>query len=140
MSECVFCKIMEGKIPSSKVYSDDNNLAFLDISPANKGHVIVIPKNHVETISELPDTDLVSLMKVVRKVSKALLDEFDGVNVLQNNKIAAGQFVPHLHFHVIPRNSGDGLELAHWKPLKYADGKMQEYQDRIVTVLLSEVI
>lgn len=135
MSDCIFCKIIEGKIPSSKVYSDDKNLAFLDISPANKGHVIVIPKKHSETISELPDEDLISLMKVVKIISKALLDEFDGVNVLQNNKIAAGQFVPHLHFHVIPRNSGDGLELAHWKPLKYADGEMQEYQDRIKNFL-----
>lgn len=135
MNDCVFCKIISGIIPSSKVYSDEKNNAFLDIAPANKGHVIVIPKNHAETITELSDEDLTSLIKAVKKVAKALLDEFDGVNLLQNNKKAAGQLVPHLHFHVIPRNSGDGLDVAHWKPLKYADGEMQEYQDRIKNLL-----
>lgn len=135
MNECVFCKIISGIIPASKVYSDEKNIAFLDIAPANKGHIIVIPKNHAETITELSDEDLASLIKAVKKVAKALLDEFDGVNVLQNNKKAAGQLVPHLHFHVIPRNSGDGLDIAHWKPLKYADGEMQEYQDTIKSLL-----
>ncbi len=129
--DCIFCKIVSGDIPASKVYEDKDLIAFLDIAPASKGHVLVIPKKHSESIADTSERVLSSLSMAVRKVSKALLKDNEGVNVLQNNGKAAGQLVNHLHFHVIPRNSGDGLEIAHWHAKKYADGEIIQFQDRI---------
>ena len=131
MDDCIFCKIVSGSIPASKVYDDKEIFAFLDIAPANKGHVLVVPKKHFELITEVPENILNSLIKCVKKVSSALLKENEGVNVIQNNGKAAGQLVKHFHFHVIPRNNNDNLGLTHWKPLKYEESEMALYLDKI---------
>tara|TARA_Y100000310_G_scaffold339531_1_gene432483 strand:+ start:3146 stop:3556 length:411 start_codon:yes stop_codon:yes gene_type:complete len=114
MTECVFCKIGKGEITPKKIYEDQNIIAFLDIFPAAKGHSLVIPKKHYATLLDIPEMELKELIQIVQKVGAAVMKatQADGFNVLQNNKEAAGQAVPHLHFHIIPRFKDDGLKLA----------------------------
>jgi histidine triad (HIT) family protein len=109
-SQCLFCKIRKGEIPSKKVYEDSNAFAILDINPRNPGHALVIPKKHVVTVMEASEEDVSNLMKSVRKVAIAAqkTTNSDGVSILQSNGIAAGQVVAHLHFHVIPRFNNEG--------------------------------
>jgi histidine triad (HIT) family protein len=117
MSDCIFCKIINGDIPSSKVYEDENVLAFLDISQVTKGHTLVIPKVHKENVYELTDEIASNVFKAVPKVANAIKAAYDpiGLNVLQNNGEAAGQSVFHFHMHLIPRyGNGDGFG-AVWK-------------------------
>ncbi|AEF95869.1 HIT family protein [Methanotorris igneus] len=106
---CIFCKIVNKEIPAKIVYEDEDTMAFLDINPRNKGHTLVIPKKHYETLDEMPDEELAKLMKAVKKVVEILKPlNFDGYNIINNNKPAAGQEVPHVHFHIIPRYQNDG--------------------------------
>lgn len=110
---CVFCDIVKGTIPCYKVYEDDQVLAFLDISQATKGHTLVIPKSHYDSLLECPEEEAGSLMKVVTSLSKTLVKKLDakGINVLTNANEVAGQTVSHLHFHLIPRYSDeDGFQ------------------------------
>ncbi len=111
--DCIFCKIVAGEIPSTQVYEDADTLAFMDISPLIEGHTLVIPKAHHDPITETPVEVLCRCMAVVKRVAQAQMDVLgaDGVNVHQANGAAAGQVVPHLHFHVIPRFKDDG---HHW--------------------------
>jgi histidine triad (HIT) family protein len=113
MSDCLFCRIIKGEIPSYKVYEDDNNLAFLDIAPVNQGHVLVIPKKHYKNIEEISEEDLARLINVVKKVGSLIKEKlnYQAYNVQENNDPLAGQVVPHIHFHVIPRKEDDGLKL-----------------------------
>ena len=106
---CIFCKILAGEIPSATVYEDDDFKAILDVNPAVRGHVIILPKNHAANIYELPDEDASKVMVVAKKIATAVQKAYscDGVNILQNNGAAAGQSVFHLHVHVIPRYEGD---------------------------------
>lgn len=112
---CVFCKIISGELQSYKVYEDENVLAFLDIKPTNPGHVLVVPKKHHANLEEIAEADLAVLITIVKKVGRLLKDKLAvvGYNVVCNNDPIAGQVIPHLHFHVIPRHQGDGLELWH---------------------------
>lgn len=117
MSDCIFCKIINGDIPSAKVYEDENVLAFLDISQVTKGHTLVIPKEHKENVFELTDEIAAKVFSAVPKVANAIKAAYDpiGLNVLQNNGEAAGQSVFHFHMHLIPRyGKGDGFG-AVWK-------------------------
>jgi len=109
--ECIFCKIVAGQIPCEKIYEDDNVLAFLDIGPLSEGHTLVIPKQHYTKIHECPGQLLAHLGSVLPKVAGAVFKGMtpDGYNVLCNNGRAAGQLVEHIHFHIIPRKSGDGV-------------------------------
>lgn len=115
-TNCIFCKILEGEIPSVTVYEDDAFKAILDVNPAAKGHVIILPKNHAANIFELPDEDASQIMVVAKKIATALMKAYrcDGVNILQNNGEAAGQTVFHLHVHVIPRYKEDTVTI-HWE-------------------------
>lgn len=124
--DCIFCKIVKGEIPSSKIYEDNAVIAFLDIAPAAKGHTLVVPKEHYELIADVPNELLEKTIDVVKKVGNALLKENDGFNIMQNNKKAAGQLVPHVHFHVIPRKDNDDLDIAHWESIKYGEGEIEE--------------
>jgi len=111
MSEdCIFCKIVAGEIPSTRVYEDDDILAFMDIGPVIKGHTLVIPKAHFDPITDTPADVLQKVIAVVQKVARAQVAGLgaDGINVTQANGRVAGQVVPHVHFHVIPRFEGDG--------------------------------
>lgn len=117
MSDCIFCKIINGEIPSAKVYEDENVLAFLDISQVTKGHTLVIPKVHKENVFALNDEIAANVFSAVPKVANAIKAAYDpiGLNVLQNNGEAAGQSVFHFHMHLIPRyGKGDGFG-AVWK-------------------------
>lgn len=125
MSDCIFCKIVAGEIPCTSVYEDDQALAFMDIGPIIKGHVLVIPKKHYDPVTETPDAVLQHLIVVVKKIAAAQRKALktDGCNIIQNNGRVSGQAVPHLHFHVIPRFEGDG-HTWNWAAKKYE--QMQE--------------
>lgn len=109
--DCIFCKIVAGEIPASKVYEDDKCLAFLDINPMMLGHTLLIPKRHAEFLTDIPQKDYAAIFSGIQKVVTGILKglRVDGANVLQSNGKAAGQAVPHVHFHIVPRKRGDGL-------------------------------
>ena len=115
--DCIFCKIVAGEIPSTTIYEDEDFKVILDISPASKGHAVILPKNHAKNLFELPDDDAEKIFKVARKCGTAMMEVLhcDGFNVLQNNGEAAGQTVFHLHVHLIPRYDGDNVHIK-WIP------------------------
>lgn len=108
--KCPFCEIIKGRIPAKKVYEDDTSLAFLDINPRNPGHTLVIPKEHYTTILDIPGREAGELFKAVKRVAAAVqrATKAQGISISQSNGAAAGQLVPHLHFHVIPRFLKEG--------------------------------
>ncbi len=108
--ECIFCKIISGSIPSYKVYEDELVLAFLDIYPCSEGHTVVLPKKHIERFTDLDVKDASDLFASVHKISKGLCKAFDlhGMNIGMNVGEVAGQSIPHVHVHIIPRKEGDG--------------------------------
>ena len=117
MSDCIFCKIINGEIPSAKVYEDEDVFAFLDISQVTKGHTLVIPKAHHANVYELPEDVAGKLFAVIPKITNAVKKAYNpiGLNLLNNNGEAAGQTVFHYHLHIIPRyGKGDGFG-AVWK-------------------------
>ena len=119
-TDCIFCKISAGALPCSKVYEDELSIAFMDIGPIIKGHTLVIPRAHHDPITDTPDDVLKHLICVVRTIARALTDGLgaEGVNVTQANGVSAGQVVPHIHFHVIPRFSDDGHSW-NWAAISY---------------------
>ncbi len=131
MQDCIFCKIVKGEAPSHKVYETEKVLAFLSIGPVNKGHALVIPKEHYENVFDIPENLLKDAIAAVKKVSAAVMKATDahGIVISQNNHAPAGQVVFHFHFHVIPRYSHDGLKL--WPHKKYEGNEFEEYSDRI---------
>ncbi|MCX6796443.1 MAG: HIT family protein [Candidatus Falkowbacteria bacterium] len=121
MENCIFCKIIKGELPCYKVYEDEKTIAFLDIAPTNPGHTLVLPRNHFENMEEIEEGELNALIQSVKKVGRMLKNclEIEGYNITFNNGTIAGQVVPHIHFHVIPRHEGDRLEL--WPQGKFDD-------------------
>ena len=132
MEDCIFCKIIDGKIPATKVYEDGQTVSFLDIMPANKGHCLVVPKKHSQTLAEMEDDDLVAMIKAAKKVARALSLSFGNgsFNIVMNNGKEAGQVVNHSHIHLIPRFQKDRLRIK-WSHLKYEGDEMKEYADKI---------
>ena len=133
--DCLFCKIIEGSIPSEKVYEDDEVVAVLDIFPVTPGHTVVMLKEHTKDFIST-DPDLVARLftkvhEVAGRVMKAM--EADGFSVALFNGVAAGQEVFHLHVHVIPRKSGDGVRVG-WPKTKYAEGEMEKAAAKIRAV------
>ena len=110
MSDCIFCKIVSGDIPSQRVYEDDDTIAFLDIRPVNDGHTLIIPKAHFDNMISTPEPVLHRLIDVSKKVAPGILKAVgsDAMNFSTNNGRAAGQLVFHMHFHLIPRFPADG--------------------------------
>ena len=108
--DCLFCKIISGTIPCYKVYEDESVLAFLDIHPCSKGHTVVIPKEHVETIEEMNTETFQRIAGGVKAVAERVKAQLkpDAMNIGINNGKAAGQAVPHVHWHIIPRYVRDG--------------------------------
>ncbi len=137
MKNCVFCKIINNEIPSTKIYEDKDVLVMLDIRPASKkgGHCLVIPKKHFELIYEIPDELLNKINLVIKKMSKALLKFGEGLNILQNNKEVAGQAIPHVHFHLIPRFKNDGIIVEKWKSYEYKNGEDKRVASKIKSLL-----
>lgn len=114
MGDCIFCKIVAGQVPSKLLFETEKTQAFLDAFPAAKGHSLIIPKTHYETLLEIPEEDLKDAIVVAKKVAGAVVKatNADGFNLVQNNKEAAGQLVKHVHFHLVPRFKDDGLKLT----------------------------
>jgi histidine triad (HIT) family protein len=111
MADCIFCKIVAGEIPCTKVYEDDVCLAFMDVGPLADGHTLLIPKTHYEFLHEMPAEEAAHLGRHLPVLAKAVQETMgaEGLNVLQNNGRIAGQVAPHVHVHFIPRTRGDGL-------------------------------
>ena len=128
MDNCVFCKIIQGDIPSATVYEDNDFKAILDVGPAARGHVIILTKKHYANLMEADDAVLSGIMIVAKKIATALKKTYqcDGINILQNNGEASGQTVFHLHVHVIPRFKEDDIRIG-WTP-----GDMPSDLDEIV--------
>jgi len=132
-NECVFCKIVSGELPSTKIYEDATVLVFMDINPLEEGHALVIPKEHLDPITNVPDNILKEIIVVAKKIAAAQLTGLNavGVNITQANGSGAGQEVPHVHFHVIPRYSSDPKK-ANWKTRKY---KSAEQMNQIADLI-----
>lgn len=131
MTDCIFCKIAKGKVPSEKVYEDKDCIAFLTIGPVHKGHTLVVPKRHVINLFDMDDKTVKKLFLAVKKLIHpvTLAFEADGANVSINNNEASGQAVMHAHVHIIPRYKDDSLPA--WPHMTYADGEMKSCGDRI---------
>lgn len=130
--DCIFCKIVAGQIPATKIYEDDIILAFLDIGPVSDGHALVICKQHFEKLHDCPPELLAEVALRLGKIAKAVSAgmKSDGYNLLCNNGRAAGQLVDHLHFHIIPRNANDGV-FDRWPASKYQEGEAEELAAKI---------
>jgi len=126
--DCIFCKIVAGEIPAVKVLDDDKVLAFMDINPACRGHILVVPKNHAENIFEISEADLSAVTGAVKRCAVAVKNALgaEGVTVLQLNGAASDQVVPHLHVHIMPRWKDDGLTVSRWE---MKTGDVEELQE-----------
>lgn len=113
MSECIFCKIIEGEIPSFTIYEDETFKVILDRFPTSKGHLLIIPKVHHVNIWDMPEEVSSKIYTLAKKMANVLNEAFrvDGINIVQNNGAAAGQAVFHFHLHLIPRYKGDDIIL-----------------------------
>ncbi len=116
-NDCIFCKIANGEIPSSTIYEDDMFRVILDLSPATKGHALIIPKNHMANIFEMDESTAGKAFVLASRIAKAMKEALhcDGLNIVQNNGEIAGQTVFHFHMHIIPRYEGDNQNI-NWVP------------------------
>ncbi|WLR42845.1 HIT family protein [Bacillus carboniphilus] len=135
MEDCIFCKIVNGEIPSAKVFENEHVIAFLDISQVSKGHTLVVPKKHKKDLFELSNEDAKQIFEVVPKIASSIKNQFNaiGLNILNNNGESAGQTVFHFHMHILPRyGKGDGFG-AVWKSHadKYTPADLQEIATKI---------
>jgi histidine triad (HIT) family protein len=137
MDDCLFCKISAKQIPSMPVYEDDAVYAFLDIHPVNPGHVLVVPKKHSSGLHDADAETLHRVIEAVQKVAKAVMEALgtDGFNIEENNGTIAGQVIPHLHFHIVPRRQDDGLK--HWPGHAYAEGEAEQVAKRVRAMILT---
>ncbi len=119
MNECLFCKIVQGQVPSYKVYEDDTIMAFLDSKPVNRGHALIVPKVHASSLLETPTHTLTDMMTAVPGLAKAIMKAVgaQAFNLMVNTGKESGQLVDHVHMHVIPRFDGDGYK--HWMGKHY---------------------
>lgn len=133
MTDCIFCRIVSGQIPCAKVYEDDHVLAFLDINPLMPGHTLLIPKKHVEVLFEMTPQETAACGAALQKVAAAVFKGTDaeGMNILQNNYEISGQEIFHVHFHLLPRKSGDGFKVP-WPAKKYGPGEMEAVLEKIL--------
>lgn len=134
-ASCVFCRIVNGSERADVVLETPEVLAFLDVRPVFKGHVLVVPRFHVVTLPELPERLYSPLLGATSRLAAAVVDGLgaQGSFVAMNNVVS--QSVPHLHMHVIPRTKGDGLRGFFWPRLRYADGEAAEFAERLRAVL-----
>ena len=135
MSDCIFCNIVAGELPSYKVYEDEKTLAFLDRYPVAPGHTLVVPKAHSTNIFDIAKDDWVATCETARIVAGAVDAALgaDGVNLMMNNREHAGQVVHHPHIHLIPRFKGDGFTL--WPHGSYKEGEAELTAAKIHSIL-----
>ena len=124
--DCIFCKIAKGDIPSATVYESSDFKCILDVAPANRGHALIITKEHYDNIFQLDAETAAKIFSFATVAAKAIKEETgcEGMNVLQNNGAVAGQTVNHFHLHLVPRNQGDGVNMS-WSP-KDTDSEEQK--------------
>jgi histidine triad (HIT) family protein len=132
MTECVFCRIVSGQLPSAKVFENEKIVAFLDIGPIAPGHTLIATKDHFEVLTDLPQPLLQDLFAAVYQVTPAVVKatSAEGYNLLVNNRKCAGQAVPHVHVHLIPRKENDDRKF-NWRPGKYEGDEMARMQEQI---------
>ena len=140
MDNCIFCRIVKGEIPAAKIYEDDLVFAFLDIAPINFGHVLVIPKEHHESSSTIPEATAGRMFRIGSRIGVALKRKFDydAFNLHLADGSAAGQVVMHAHLHVVPRGVEDGFHW-NWRQLKYPDGKLAETAQTLADKLAADL-
>lgn len=136
MDDCVFCRIVRGEIPSTRVWEDDLTVAFMDIGSVNPGHLLVATKGHVENLYELDERTAAAVMQSVARVGRALRSALspDGLSLYQANGVAAGQTVFHFHVHVLPRWKGDPMDLV-WPVRNPARQELEDTAARIRAAL-----
>jgi len=127
MDDCVFCSIAAGASAAYRVWEDERTLAFLDANPATRGHTLVIPTRHAETLTDVPGGDVAAVFQTVKRVASALESAYEpaGVTVIQSNGRAAGQEVFHAHVHVIPRYEDDSVSLE-WAAAETDDSELRD--------------
>jgi len=133
---CLFCRIVSGELPATIVYEDDNSIAFLDHRPLFPGHALLVPREHVETLGELPTKLVAPYFEATQLLSRAVESamEAEGTFVAMNNRVS--QSVPHLHVHVVPRRKKDGLKGFFWPRTKYkSDEEMEEVKKKIANAV-----
>ena len=136
MAECLFCRIASGELTATIVYEDDNSVAFLDHRPLFPGHTLLVPREHVETLGELPAKLVGPYFEAAQLLARAVESamEAEGTFVAMNNRVS--QSVPHLHVHIVPRRRKDGLKGFFWPRTKYKnDEEMEEVKKKIATTL-----
>lgn len=131
--DCIFCKIIEGKIPSATIYENDKFKVILDKFPSSIGHVLVILKEHVEDMFNISNEDCGKIFELVSKIAPIVKEQLscDGINILQNNGESAGQSVKHFHVHIIPRYNNDELNIS-WKPENPTDEQIEEMRKKLI--------
>ena len=132
-TNCIFCKIANGEIPSKTLYEDDNFRVILDLGPATKGHALVLPKEHYANLYELPEEIAGEVMKLAKRMVMKMTERLgcEGFNLVQNNGDLAGQTVFHFHMHMIPRYQADGQKIG-WKPQETSQEELEEIKNTIV--------
>jgi len=136
MDSCLFCRIVSGELPATIVYEDDDSLAFLDHRPLFPGHTLLVPREHVETLGELPAKLVAPYFEAAQLLSRTVESamEAEGTFVAMNNRVS--QSVPHLHVHIVPRRKKDGLKGFFWPRTKYkSDEEMEEVKKKISNTL-----
>lgn len=123
---CLFCEIIAGEKPATVVTSEAAGTAFLDIRPVFKGHTLIVPPTHIETLADLPAADLAGFFGFVQRIAVAVQEGLGAQGTFVANNNVVSQSVPHLHFHVVPRTKGDGLRGFFWPRTKYASGEEAE--------------
>jgi histidine triad (HIT) family protein len=128
---CLFCSIVAGEVPGDVVLETDDLVGFLDHRPVFKGHTLLVPREHVVTLPELPDRLRDPFLAAGQRLASAMVEGLgaQGSFVAMNNTVS--QSVPHLHLHVVPRTKGDGLRGFFWPRTKYADGEAAQYAERL---------
>ena len=131
MTACIFCQIVAGELPAEIVLETDDLVAFLDTRPVFKGHVLLVPREHVDTLPDLPAALRDPFLEAAQRIAVAVKDALgaQGSFVAINNTVS--QSVPHLHLHVVPRTKGDGLRGFFWPRTKYADGEATSYAEQL---------
>ncbi len=125
-TNCIFCKIANGEIPSKTLYEDDKFRVILDLGPASRGHALILPKDHYANLYELPDETAGEVMKLAKKMAVQMTERLgcEGFNLVQNNGELAGQTVFHFHMHLIPRYKDDGQKIG-WKPQEVTQEELE---------------
>lgn len=133
MSNCIFCKIANGEIPSATLYEDEDFRVILDLGPASKGHALILPKAHAANIYEISDDMAAKAMILAKKMATKMTEALkcDGFNIVQNNGEPAGQTVFHFHMHLIPRYKGDGQRIG-WVPKEPSQEELEAIKEQIL--------